>query len=232
MLEGVTSAAKMKALDVTTSQSSSPKPKDTETAFVRQVFTSWQGDTPPQQAASLPSAQFPEPLEPVRSSVAVRPTVSEGVDSEDETEREREGLEEIRREASIIKENPHFDPTASETFTPAAKVKVYPIPKAPLPIAWGPDFNVFAAFPAKKRECVGTVAGVPRAASAMALPLVVDSAMSDLGLYQSLRVTRGQMWYLVCTLQGAYSSENPYHNSTHGTDVNPYHNSTHATDGT
>ncbi|GIQ87872.1 hypothetical protein KIPB_010005, partial [Kipferlia bialata] len=108
---------------------------------------------------------------------------------------------------------------ANETFEAAPKADVYPIPTVPRETVWGADFNVFEEYPPQSEECTGLIAGVPRAASYMALPTLVDSAMHTLGLYDRLRISRGQMWFLSCSIQGVYNSQLTYHNATHATDM-------------
>ncbi|GIQ84239.1 3'5'-cyclic nucleotide phosphodiesterase, partial [Kipferlia bialata] len=108
---------------------------------------------------------------------------------------------------------------ADEKFQAAPPISEYPLPQVPKVTSWSANFNVFSAFPPLADENTGLIAGHPRAASYMALGCVVDSAMHSLGLYDSLRITRNQMWYLLSTFQAGYSSENTYHNATHATDM-------------
>ncbi|GIQ82916.1 3'5'-cyclic nucleotide phosphodiesterase, partial [Kipferlia bialata] len=127
-------------------------------------------------------------------------------DAMPESERERE------REQGIFR-------WATEEFVPSPVPDVFPLPLDPVPLVWTPAWDVYGVFPAGEEEAVECIAGIPRSASYLALPTVVDSAMQELGLYDRLRVSRRQLWYCICTMQQAYSSENPYHNSTHATDV-------------
>ncbi|GIQ82461.1 3'5'-cyclic nucleotide phosphodiesterase [Kipferlia bialata] len=106
-----------------------------------------------------------------------------------------------------------------ETYPSTPKVPTYPMPEVPMDLDWTPSFNVFETFPAELAEDVHTIAGLPRAASYMALPCVLDAAMHRLGLYRSMRISRNRLWFFVTTLQAEYAAENPYHNSTHAADV-------------
>ncbi|GIQ83642.1 hypothetical protein KIPB_004993, partial [Kipferlia bialata] len=107
----------------------------------------------------------------------------------------------------------------NEVFPPSPPITVYPMPKRPIELVWNADFDVFKTFPPDAKENTGEIAGYPRAASFLALPTLVDSAMHEMKLYERLHISRSQMWYLVSTMQAAYSSCNTYHNSTHATDV-------------
>ncbi|GIQ79974.1 transferase [Kipferlia bialata] len=177
-----------------------------ELDFVRQVFTSetWEEERASRFLPPTPTRERKD-LKGEREdgSSASLPTIPEaGTQAEYELQ---EGREE----------------RAKEVFLAQPPVKVYRLPKRPRRIIWAPSFSVFETFPPHAREQMETIgeAKFVRAASFIALPAIVDSAMQELGLYDSLHIPRRLMWHCASTLQEAYKSENPYHNSTHASDV-------------
>ncbi|GIQ85624.1 3'5'-cyclic nucleotide phosphodiesterase, partial [Kipferlia bialata] len=176
-----------------------------ERDFVREVFTAFEG--PSTSLSRSPPGPGGERETEWRLETPQREiSIDRAYDAMPESERERE------RENGIFR-------WATEEFVAAPVPRVFPLPHHPISLVWTPNWDVFSVFPAKDEELVECISGVPRSASYAALPTVVDSAMEELGLYDRLRVSRRQLWYCVCTIQQAYSSENPYHNATHATDV-------------
>ncbi|GIQ88703.1 3'5'-cyclic nucleotide phosphodiesterase, partial [Kipferlia bialata] len=106
---------------------------------------------------------------------------------------------------------------------PTVRNCVFPIPTVPMRLEWGPDFDIFRVFPPHVSETVGTIdsgMGIyPRAASYLALPTIVDSALTEFDLYARLRVSRSQLWRCMASIQFAYTAANPYHNATHAADM-------------